>query len=345
VDQASKMAYLGYRAYPWTVRPTAALVAEYERRFGLRLPPAYRRFLLRFGGYGGDARCPLQEPAPYEDPVDVGPFMGFWPAGCERSDIRGHTEGLRRFAPPEFVPVMLAWGNSCVVAIKCSGSDVGHVYLFDEAGQAELKKMPVRPVEVPTHLRHRYTTMERYFKLRRAERLPPKPDNEIIVAPSGLQTVLFRLATTFDEFLAALQRYGELGGGCPSPATLGRVRGPRPLNRLYRLLPEAGDRPYAVDFGRQRCVISFTCGQNWAGASEEEDGRGQVCYQTSELIDDVHSELCTPEEAVSLIEVIMSRKWLHHVPRPAAAAEPAPVPDRGGVTASRVPRRAGRRGR
>jgi hypothetical protein len=215
VDQESKMAYLGYRAYPWTVRPTAALVAEYERRFGLRLPPAYRRFLLRFGGYYGDARCPLQEPAPYEDPVDVGLFMGFWPPGNERSDIRGHTEGLRRFAPPVFVPVMLAWGNSCVVAIKCSGSDVGHVYLFDDAGQAELKKIPVRPAEVPTHLQHRYTTMERYFKLRRAGRLPPKPDNEIIVAPSGLQTVLFRLATSFDEFLDALQRYGVPGGGWP----------------------------------------------------------------------------------------------------------------------------------
>jgi hypothetical protein len=343
VDQASKMAYLGYRAAAWTVRPTAALVAEYERRFGLRLPPAYRRFLLLFGGYYGDARCPLLEPAPYEDPVDVGPFMGFWPAGCERSDIGGHTEGLRRFAPPVFVPVMLAWGNSCVVAIKCSGSDVGHVYLFDDAGQAELKKMPVRPAEVPTHLRHRYATMERYFKLRRAGRLPPKPGDEIIVAPSGLQTVLFRLATSFDEFLAALQRYGVPGGGWPNPATHGRVRGPRPLNRLYRLLPGAGDRPYAVDFGRQRRVISFTCGPNWAGAGEEEDGRVQVCYQTSELTEDLKSELCTPEEAVVLVEAIMSRKWLHHVPRP--AADRATTPDRGGVTASGIKRRAGRRAR
>jgi hypothetical protein len=338
VDPASKMASLGYRTAAWTVRPTAALLADYERCFGLQLPPTYRRFLLRFGGYHGDARCPLQEPAPYEDPEDVGSFFGFWPPGCERSDIRGHTEGLRRFAPPVFVPVMLAWGNSCVVAIKCRGADAGHVYLFDEAGQAEVEELPVRLANVPTHLQHRYKTMERYFKLRRAGRLPAKPDREIIVTPSGLKVVLFRLATSFDEFIAALQHYGE-----PRPAADGRARDPRPLNRLYRLLPEAGDRPYAVDFGRQRRVISFTRGPNWAGAAEEEDGRLQVCYQTSELTDDLHSELCTPEEAVALIEAIMSRNRLVYVPKP--AAELAATPDRGGLTASGVQRRAGRRGR
>jgi hypothetical protein len=244
--------------------------------------------------------------------------MGFWPPGCEGSDIRGHTEGLRRFAPPEFVPVTLAWYNSCVVAIKCSGSDVGYVYLFDDAGQVELEDIPVQLADVPTHLQHRYTTMERYFELRRAGPLPAKPEDQVIVAPSGLKVVLFRLATSFDEFLDALQRPGVLGGGWPSPATHGRVRGLRPLNRLYRLLPEAGDRPYAVDFGRQRRVVSFTCGSNWAGAGEEEDGRVQVCYQASELTSDVQSELCTPEEALALVEAIMSRKRLNYVPKPAA---------------------------
>src|SRR5262245_10899966 len=61
-------------------------------------PPAYRRFLLRFGGCCGDARCPLQELAPYEDPVDIDSFLGFLPSACDFGDIRRETECLRRWA-------------------------------------------------------------------------------------------------------------------------------------------------------------------------------------------------------------------------------------------------------
>jgi hypothetical protein len=339
VDQAAKMAYLGYRANACMFRPSAALVAEYARRFGLRLPPAYRRFLLRFGGYCGSAYCPLQEPAPYEDPVEIGPFLGFWPPGCDTGDVRRHTEWLRRFAPPVFVPVTLACHGSCVVAIKCGGSDAGHVYLFDEEGRAEGDNPEQLPV-VPAHLR--CPSMERYLELRRARRLPAKPDDQVIVAPSGLKVALFRLATSFEEFVAALQRPEERLGRRPNPPPRSRAGAARPLNRLYCLLGDGGDHPYTIDFDRRRRVIWFACGLNRAGAAEEEeDGRIRVCYQSSEV--DMHSEWCTPDEAVALIEAIMSRPRLIYLPKP--AAEPAPPPGRGGVTASGVHRPTSRRGR
>jgi hypothetical protein len=143
------------------------------------------------------------------------------------------------------------------VAIKCSGSDVGHVYLFDEDGQAELTDDVVErgAADIPSHLHHWYASMKRYYELRRAGRLPPKPADEIIHAPSGLKTFLFRLANSFDEFLEALQRPEERLGGRPAPPTPSRTRVPRPLNRLYRLLREAGDRPYVIDFDRRRRIL------------------------------------------------------------------------------------------
>jgi hypothetical protein len=172
-------------------------------------------------------------------------------------------------------------------------------------------------------------------------RLPAKPDDEIIVAPSGLTVVLFRLATSFEESLTALDRPEERLGRRPNPPPRNRAGGPRPLNRLYRLLGDAGDHPYTIDFDRRRRVIWFACGLNRAGAAEEEDGQIRVCYQSSEV--DMHSELCTPDEAVALIEAIMSRPRLIYLPKP--AAEPAPPLGCGGVTASGVHRPSSRRGR
>jgi hypothetical protein len=336
------MAYLGFRAQAWILRPSAALVADYEQGAGLRLPPAYRRFLLRFGGYYGRAYCPFRELAPYEDPVEVYSFLGFWPPEPDPFwDIR-HDAWVRRFAPPVFAPIALADQN-CVVAIKCSGSDVGHVYLFDDDGRVEwTDDVGERSAaNTPSHLQHLYASMKRYYALRRAGRLPPKPAAEIIQAPSGLKVFLFRLASSFEEFLDALQRPEERLGRRPTPPIHGRTRGPRPLNRLYRLLREAGDRPFAIDFDRRRRVIWLMRGPQRAGVGEEEDGRVQVCYLSSEV--DLMNELCTPEEAVALLEGIMSRTRLHYVPKP--AAEPAAAPDRGGRAAFRDPRRTGRRGR
>src|SRR5262249_7909074 len=158
-----------------------------------------------------------------------------------------------------------------------------------------------------------YASMKRYFELRRAGRLPAKPDEQIIVAPSGLKVVLFRLASSFEEFLAALQSPEGRLGRRPNPPARSRAGGPRPLNRLSRLLGDAWVHPYTIDFDRRRRVIWFTCGPNRAGAAEEEGGRIRVSYQSSEV--DVDSELCTPEEGVAFIEAIMSRKRLEYIPR------------------------------
>jgi hypothetical protein len=101
---AAKMDYLGYRASELMLRPTPQLIAAYERRFGLRLPKAYRRFLLRYDGYHGSAYCPLQELAPYDDPVSIDGFLGFWPPGCELGDIRDGAEAAAKASrPPVFV--------------------------------------------------------------------------------------------------------------------------------------------------------------------------------------------------------------------------------------------------
>jgi hypothetical protein len=318
VDQTAKMAYLGFRAQAWMLRPSAALVADYERVAGLRLPPAYRRFLLRFGGYYGSAYCPFCELAPYEDPVGVYSFLGFWPPRPDPSwDIR-HDAWVRTWAPPVFAPIALGADGSCLVAIKCSGSDVGQVYLFDEIGLAEVPDDEVErsAASIPAHLQHLYASKKRYYARRRAGRLPPKPADEIIHAPSGLKVFLFRLASSFEEFLTALQRPEERLGGPPTPPTRGRTRRARPLNRLYRLLHEAAGRRFAIEFDRRRRVVWVTRGPQRAGVGEEEDGRVGVCYLSSDV--DLRNELCTPEEAVALIEGIMSRTRLYYVPKPAA---------------------------
>jgi hypothetical protein len=230
------------------------------------------------------------------------------------------------------------------VAIKCSGPDAGHVYLFDDDGRDDLPDEKLVPQDVPPGIDHRGDSMKRYVELRRAGRLPAKPQDQVILAPSGLKCLLFRLASSFEEFLDGLQTPDEVFRHARQSRS--RKRGYRPLNRLYRLLREAGDRPYAIDFDRRRRVIWLTRGEMQAGARED-DGQIRVSYledlsdrgwppeQVAALTkagDNITSLICTPEEAVALIEGVMSGERPTCVPKRSAEANAAE--DRGRRTGS-----------
>jgi len=301
---AAKMDYLGYRASELMLRPTPQLIAGYERRFGLRLPLAYCRFLLRYGGYYGSSYCPLQELAPYDDPVSIDGFLGFWPPGCELGDIRCRTEDLFHFAPPVFAPLADGVYNGCLVALKCSGAGAGHIYLLDDYGTADLPEEKVPTPNSPTAMKDCFRTLRRYFELQRVGRLPLKPEHEVITTSSGLRTVLFRLARSFEEFIDALQRPEERLIRVPKLPKPKKLRWPRPLNRLYHLLLEAGNRPYAIAFDRRRRVLWCTNGEFRAGVGEVDDGQVRVSYQPNPV--DIHSQVCVPERAAQLIEEVMA---------------------------------------
>lgn len=188
---ASKLASLGFKLPDWCKPPSERLVREYEKRFGLTLPPDYREFLVHHAGVVGSATCAFQEPTPCGNATCVDGFYGFG-RGDRHDDVARATELI------DGAPDVVAIGDNLMGAmfwLKCSGRDRGHVYMHDPEGRFAW------PEEM-FHERFQALsdTIRDYLGMRKRGELPEKP--------RGYEHV-YRLATSFAEFVERLERAEE----------------------------------------------------------------------------------------------------------------------------------------
>ena len=186
----SKLKTLGYEPAEWQLPVAEGFVADFERTHELTLPAEYRAFLLEFGGCTGSATCDFLEPyTPLGDGAWIDQFYGHTVPEFEVYDIRWATRSLG--AGPPFVTVAGGGMNGCVVVLRCGGPDDGHVYFFD-ADQ--------RSLWTDKQFRDMFPgladNIKEYLKLRRAKKLPAKPE--------GYES-LYLLARGFNEFVERLK--------------------------------------------------------------------------------------------------------------------------------------------
>jgi hypothetical protein len=87
-----------------------------------------------------------------------------------------------------------------------------------------------------------------------------------------------------------------------------------PLDEVLGLLLETWEHRYAFEFDRERRAILFSRGAMIASAGAVEGGVIRVAYESAPH--EVVEELCTPQQAATLIEAVMSRERLSRVPKP-----------------------------
>ena len=179
---ADKLASLGFTLPEGHTPPSEKLVGDFERRFSLRLPADFRRFLSRFGGVCGGADCPMIEPTPFGDTTHIDSFYGF-----DNDEIAETTELIE--GAPEIVPLgteplgRMFW-------LFCEEPYVGHVFIRDHYGRSswpdeDFLKWPDLAPEI----------LE-YLDLRRKGLLPKKSP--------GFEDV-YLVARSFTEFVEQLR--------------------------------------------------------------------------------------------------------------------------------------------
>lgn len=186
----ARLTALGYEPAEWQLPVTKSFITDFERQYQLKLPAEYRTFLLGFGGWTGCATCDfLEQSTPCGKGAMIDLFYGHMPSEREVYDIRWATEFLG--AGPHFVTVAAGGMDGCVVVVRCGGPDDGHVYFLD-ADQ--------RSLWTDKQFRDMFPgladSIKEYLKLRKAKKLPPKPD--------GYES-LYLLARGFNEFVERLQ--------------------------------------------------------------------------------------------------------------------------------------------
>ncbi|WP_165248304.1 SMI1/KNR4 family protein [Paludisphaera soli] len=187
---SAKLQSLGYAPAPWRVAATEEFVSSFERDRGLRLPAAYRSFLLEFGAMIGEAKCDFLEPiTPVGQTCGVDLFYGRAAPDAQVYDVRWATDAAG--LAPEFVAVAKATWGFCMVVVRCGGPDDGSVYLLDADQRSLWPDEEFRRMFPALHPR-----IEDYLERRRAGRLPAKP--------AGYES-LYLVARDLDEFLARLE--------------------------------------------------------------------------------------------------------------------------------------------
>ncbi len=186
---ATKLANLGFELPNWCLPPSEVLVREFEERFSLTLPSDYRSFLGGYGGFwaGDGAVCPCQEPTPCGNSACIEYFYGF--TLPTRSDnVIDETERIDGY------PDVIAIGDNGMrnmFWLKCTGSDAGHVYLFDNQGRFAWPDEMFFQMFPNLH-----PEIRKYLELRQKGKLPRKA--------KGYEDV-YRLATSFSEFFNRLE--------------------------------------------------------------------------------------------------------------------------------------------
>lgn len=190
VDEfATKLANLGFALPKWRLPASEELVREFEERFSLNLPSDYRSFLVRYGGYwaGDGAVCPCQEATPCGNSAFIDHFYGFT-LPTRHDNVMDKTEWIDGY------PDVVAIGDNLMgnmFWLKCTGSDAGHVYLFDNQGRFAwpdemfFQMFPNLDPEIGD-----------YLELRRKKKLPKKT--------KGYEHI-YRLAPSFSEFVNRLE--------------------------------------------------------------------------------------------------------------------------------------------
>lgn len=186
---ATKLAKLGFELPNWCLPPSEVLVRGFEERFSLNLPSDYRSFLVGCGGFwaGDGAVCPCQEPTPCGNSACIEYFYGF--TLPTRSDnVMDETERIDGY------PDVIAIGDNVMgnmFWLKCTGSDAGHVYLFDNQGRFAWPDEMFFQMFPNLH-----PEIRKYLELRQKGKLPKKA--------KGYEHV-YRLATSFSEFFNRLE--------------------------------------------------------------------------------------------------------------------------------------------
>jgi len=187
-----KLTDLGFELPGWVQPPCERLVHDFESRFTVALPSDYREFLVQHGGVIGIATCEFQEPTPCGNSTCVDGFFGFRREDDRRIDVVRATELI------DGSPDVVAIADNLMGAmfwLKCSGKDRGCVYMHDPEGRFAW------PDELfYERFPNLDPTIECYLRLRKRGELPAKP--------KGYEHV-YRLATSFDEFIARLEPPAE----------------------------------------------------------------------------------------------------------------------------------------
>lgn len=188
---ASRLTSLGFELPDWCRPPSEQLVREYEKRIGLNLPRDYRDFLVHHGGVVGTANCAFQEPTPCGTATCIDNFFGFT-QGDRHDNVVQATELI------DGAPDVVAIGDNLMGAmfwLKCSGRDVGHVYMHDHEGRSAWPDKMFSEWFPNLH-----PSIKEYLDLRRRGELPKKP--------KGFEHV-YRLAKSFGEFVEHLEKSEE----------------------------------------------------------------------------------------------------------------------------------------
>ena len=187
---AAKLDSLDYVMPDWCLKPSEKRVAAYEAQFNLHLPADYRDFLVRFGGIKGESVCAFEEPTPYGPQACIEDFYGFMPADRRSLDVRWTTEMIDRF--PDVVAIAQG-GMGTMIWLKCTGGDIGSVYMHDVEQRALWPdKMFHDQFEALS------PDIIKYLDLRRRGKLPSKPQ--------GYENV-YSIATSFSQFIDKLQAF------------------------------------------------------------------------------------------------------------------------------------------
>ena len=164
--------------------PTEDEVRSVELQIGIRLPIAYRNFLLETGGgYLQDGIAECEEPTPFGE-MNIGEFYPI--------------TGIDRLLDSSITPrnmICIGGGNfGMTTCLSLVGLDHGHVYALDTEmriywNESDLSTRP-----------HLHESIVDFFRLRDCDELPGKSwgyDN------------CYRVAGSFEAFLAKLHRYPE----------------------------------------------------------------------------------------------------------------------------------------
>jgi hypothetical protein len=190
---AKKLKDLGFELPDWCEPPSEELVAQFEKRFSVSLPPDYREFLLRHAGEVSYSNvvCPVQERTPFGSEACIDSFYGFGPP--ERADNITEATEVMDGAPSIIMIGGDLMGN--LVALKCDGGDTGCVYFFDHEGRSEWTDEMFHEM-----FRNLAEEVKQYLQLRKQNELPRKP--------RGYEH-FYLLARSFTEFMDALEPGGD----------------------------------------------------------------------------------------------------------------------------------------